>query len=321
MDGSARSSLGCGSPERQTAAGRGLVGSSLRRLFGTAALGSLLLLVASAAAGAGTIRLSPPAPPEPRVGAVWHLKIQVVPEDGDQQETTATITLNATGGQRIDVIPQRTGEGVYEADVAFPAPGNWTYVASSGGSPSETRTITIGSAESSDSTWKLATLVASGIALLAVAALLLTRRRPPAASPRVDERPGAELALAPAREPQPPPPREPRSPPPPPASDEAQEDREALIRSCVYLYDIVREQALRDRLRDALAEAGVTELDSVGGQFDPGKHKATGRVPTDNPSLDGRIAEVERPGFSDRGRVFRLPEVTVYSSTGRESRG
>jgi hypothetical protein len=323
MVGSWRSSLDRGEPEGFTDAERASPRArncraldsaragnraAARRLLRGGAWCLLLFGVAPAAAGAATIQLKPSAPPDAQVGAVWPVEILVTRDPGEAPAGTAIITLaNETTGERLDVTAQQTSDDVYKANVVFPTPGNWRYSVVSGNAGLVSDPIRIGSAESAGSTWMVVALVAFAIAIVALVALFLTRRRPRLSASEAQPPSPEPLRPAPASQ--------------PPVRDETRNDRDALIRSCVYLYDIVREPVLRDRLREALAEAGVSELDNVGGRFDPVKHIATGRVPTDNPSLDGQIADVERPGFSDRGRVLRLPEVTVYSATGRESSG
>jgi molecular chaperone GrpE len=313
MDDSRHPSLGRTEPDRDTLrAGR----ARFSRRCAVFALLAQLALIAPAAASAADIQVKPSRPPHPRVGEVWSVRVTVPRSKG---ETTGLPTLDIrllkATGERIDVqadqkqqAGKQTQQDVYTANIAFPSQGSWRYIIEAGNPPLESKRIAIGPARSPGSSWKIVALVASGIALLALVALPVGRRRRPKSVPQRRDSPPAAV----------------RAPPPqpaPPPSDEAREDREALIRSCVYLYDIIHEPALRDRLRDALAEAGVVELDSAGGPFDPTKHKATGRVPTADPSLDGRIAAVERPGFADRGRVFRLPEVTVYSAASRKSGG
>ena len=60
-----------------------------------------------------------------------------------------------------------------------------------------------------------------------------------------------------------------------------------------------------------VTEVGVTALRPDGDRFDPAVHEAGGTLPTDDPALDGVIAETEVPGFADRGTLLRAPIVTV----------
>lgn len=50
-----------------------------------------------------------------------------------------------------------------------------------------------------------------------------------------------------------------------------------------------------------------------GQRFDPAVHEAGGAVKTDDPALDGVVAETEVVGFTDGGRLLRAPVVTVYT--------
>jgi molecular chaperone GrpE len=257
-------------------------------------LAVLLVLAAPGTADAATLRLDPSAPPGNTAGTVWRFQVIVEREPGEPSRVPTVATLNRSTGKRTTAVARPTGEqDVYDATVTFDAPGTWIYeVASGNARVRDSIAIVTGTAGGSDSGWKLLALVSSAIALAAlVAAALLLRRR--TAIPSRLPAPARPAAAQP--------------------SADVARDRQALIDSYLYLYDIVRDDVLRDRLRQALAEAGVSELDSVGDRFDPSRHRATGRVPTDDPSLDGRIAEVERRGFSDRGNVLRMPDVLVYS--------
>jgi molecular chaperone GrpE len=254
----------------------------------------LFLAVSGTAAGA-TLRLDPAAPSNRAAGTVWKFKVIVDRQPGEASHVPTIATLNTTTGRRGSFTARATQEqDVYDAAVKFGSAGDWTYEVTAGDARL-TGSISIGSAAGgSGSGWKLLALIASAIALAAIGVVIALLARRPSA-----------------------PPPETRAPPPPP---DLARDRQALIGSHLYLYDVVRDDVLRDRLRQALAEAGVSELDSVGDRFDPSLHRATGWVPTDDPALDGRIAEVERHGFRDRERVLRLPEVRVYSTSGRAKR-
>jgi hypothetical protein len=98
----------------------------------------------------------------------------------------------------------------------------------------------------------------------------------------------------------------------------AADERATLVRGLMELGDLVPSSALRHQITDLLAAVGVTAIDSVGERFDPSRHRAVDRVATVDPGADGRIAETERLGYSDRGRIARLPEVLVYR---RETNG
>jgi molecular chaperone GrpE len=91
-------------------------------------------------------------------------------------------------------------------------------------------------------------------------------------------------------------------------------DRELLMWACVEVADVLSSQALRAQLITALAQAGVSAIEvPAGTPFDPVRHKATGAVTTSDAALDHLVVDTEKPGFVDRGRQLRPPEVTVYS--------
>ncbi|RRO13837.1 nucleotide exchange factor GrpE [Saccharopolyspora rhizosphaerae] len=89
-------------------------------------------------------------------------------------------------------------------------------------------------------------------------------------------------------------------------------DRAALIQLCLYAVDRARSAGVAERLAEGLTDIGVIPLRPDGQRFDPAFHEAGGTVPTDDPALDGVIAETELPGFTDHDRVLRAPVVTVY---------
>ena len=252
----------------------------------------LALFVVTGQASAATLTVSPPPPSTGAVGTAWNVRVAVERGPGEPSNVPTITLVNGTTGARRSIATTPTGKpDTYRASVAFDSRGTWTYEIGYG----TTRTrfadaISIGTeaATGRGSGWKLLALAAAAVAIAALGTIaVLLRRRPTAA-------PGA-----------------PRAEP----STDVVRDRRSLIGSCLYLYDVIGDEALRGRVRDALAEAGVSELDSVGTRFDASRHRATGWVPTDDPALDGRIAEVERDGFSDRGDVLRLPEVLVYSTS------
>jgi len=93
-------------------------------------------------------------------------------------------------------------------------------------------------------------------------------------------------------------------------------DRQTLVRACIYVRDRVTSKALADRLGAALHDVGVSTLEPAGERFDPSHHEAGSAAPSDDPDKVGRIAAVEVPGYSDRGRILRAPVVTVYQAAG-----
>lgn len=93
-------------------------------------------------------------------------------------------------------------------------------------------------------------------------------------------------------------------------------ERRAAVRLCLYALDRARSAGVVERLVAGLAEIGVVAIRPDGAPFDPSRHEAGGTVPTDDPALDGLVAETEVIGFADRGDVVRVPIVTVYTSRG-----
>jgi molecular chaperone GrpE len=90
-------------------------------------------------------------------------------------------------------------------------------------------------------------------------------------------------------------------------------DRHALIQMCLYALDRARSGGVVERLEEGLAAIGVQALRPDGERFDPARHEAGGAVPTDDPALDGVVAETEVTGFADHDRLLRAPIVTVYA--------
>ncbi|WP_191984132.1 nucleotide exchange factor GrpE [Amycolatopsis eburnea] len=90
-------------------------------------------------------------------------------------------------------------------------------------------------------------------------------------------------------------------------------DRQALIQMCLYALDRARSGGVVERLEEGLAAIGVHALRPDGERFDPARHEAGGAVPTEDPALDGLVAETEVTGFADHDRLLRAPIVTVYA--------
>jgi len=90
-------------------------------------------------------------------------------------------------------------------------------------------------------------------------------------------------------------------------------DRQALIQMCLYALDRARSGGVVERLEEGLAAIGVQALRPDGERFDPARHEAGGAVPTEDPALDGIVAETEVTGFADHDRLLRAPIVTVYA--------
>ncbi|MGW4059029.1 nucleotide exchange factor GrpE [Amycolatopsis sp. NPDC004747] len=90
-------------------------------------------------------------------------------------------------------------------------------------------------------------------------------------------------------------------------------DRQALIQMCLYALDRARSGGVVERLEEGLAAIGVQALRPDGERFDPARHEAGGAIPTEDPALDGLVAETEVTGFADHDRLLRAPIVTVYA--------
>ncbi|MBA8929358.1 molecular chaperone GrpE (heat shock protein) [Kutzneria viridogrisea] len=96
--------------------------------------------------------------------------------------------------------------------------------------------------------------------------------------------------------------------------EQALSERKALINLCLYAMDRARSSGVVERLEAGLAELGVSAVRPDGERFDPAHHEAGGTQPTEDPALDGLVAETELAGFTDRGLPLRPPIVIVYAS-------
>ena len=99
----------------------------------------------------------------------------------------------------------------------------------------------------------------------------------------------------------------------PEALDQVRADRQELIQLCLYALDRARSGGVVERLEQGLERVGVVAVRPDGQRFDPAVHEAGGAVQTDDPALDGVVAETEVVGFTDGGRLLRAPVVTVYT--------
>jgi molecular chaperone GrpE len=91
-------------------------------------------------------------------------------------------------------------------------------------------------------------------------------------------------------------------------------DRRALLETLIATVDRFDDPTLRQRLVRAMESAGVEPIVADGERFDPRHHDQLDEEATDDPAKDGIVASTPRPGYSDRGRVIRPPEVVVYST-------
>lgn len=95
--------------------------------------------------------------------------------------------------------------------------------------------------------------------------------------------------------------------------DECEQERSVLVQLCLYALDRARSPGVAERLEVGLAEVGVRAVRPDGERFDPALHEAGGTVDTDDPALEGTVADTELPGFRDRDATLRVPVVTVYT--------
>ena len=64
---------------------------------------------------------------------------------------------------------------------------------------------------------------------------------------------------------------------------------------------------------EILERYGATEIrPMLLERFDPARHKGVGRLPTDDRSLDGTVAELVAPGYSSTRTVLLYPRVNVF---------
>ncbi len=70
---------------------------------------------------------------------------------------------------------------------------------------------------------------------------------------------------------------------------------------------------IHTQLLQVLAGHGLTELDPTGLPFNPNEHTSIGTVPTDDASLDHKIAEVAQLGYRLAGKLIRSPRVKIYA--------
>ncbi|HWE89756.1 MAG TPA: nucleotide exchange factor GrpE [Pseudonocardiaceae bacterium] len=98
--------------------------------------------------------------------------------------------------------------------------------------------------------------------------------------------------------------------------DQALAERRAAVELCLYALDRARSSGVAERIERGLAQLGVVAVRPDGLPFDPARHEAAGTVPTEDPDLDGVVAETEAVGFTDHGRPLRAPVVLVYQRSG-----
>lgn len=99
--------------------------------------------------------------------------------------------------------------------------------------------------------------------------------------------------------------------------DQALAERRSAVELCLYAFDRARSSGVAERIERGLAQLGVRAVRPDGLPFDPAQHEAAGAVPTEDPRLDGVVADTEVVGFTDHGRPLRAPVVLVYQRRSR----
>lgn len=108
----------------------------------------------------------------------------------------------------------------------------------------------------------------------------------------------------------------PADPEPTPANEpdavRAAEERSALVAALIELAHEARSDAVRGQIVRHLAAVGVEPVVvSPGERFDPTVHRGIHAESAAAPDQADTISAMERPGWADRGRVLRPPEVVV----------
>ena len=72
-------------------------------------------------------------------------------------------------------------------------------------------------------------------------------------------------------------------------------------------------EQVRESLKRNLENVGIKEVGKVGEDFNPEFHEALTAMPTEDPELKGKIAQVFESGFMKDERVIRVARVVVYA--------
>ena len=72
-------------------------------------------------------------------------------------------------------------------------------------------------------------------------------------------------------------------------------------------------EQVRESLKRNLENVGITEMGAAGEDFNPEFHEALTAMPTEDPELKGKIAQVFESGFMKDERVIRVARVVVYA--------
>jgi len=104
----------------------------------------------------------------------------------------------------------------------------------------------------------------------------------------------------------------PSAPEPAGPTDGDAADRTLLVRALVEVADQVTSDAVRTTVVERLAAVGVHPvLAEPGERFDPTRHRGVHATPAADAAAGDTIAALDRPGWRDRDRVLRPPEVVV----------
>lgn len=199
--------------------------------------------------------------------------------------------------------PLHLQSSAYEA-VAFPAkdcPTTGTDVTATGSTPTSTSVICVEtpvtSSDDGISIGIVAIAVLAAAALAALAGFFLGRRRnaPPTAQPPPQFTPPTQPDVV-------------YQPDPHTAAA-----RESLIEFLVELRDRTESDSLSGRIGDALDRVGIRTDDPTGQSFDATNHVAQAPpLPTDDRTLDGKVAQIVTYGYWEGDHVRRAPVVVVW---------
>ncbi|MBX3314454.1 MAG: nucleotide exchange factor GrpE [Actinobacteria bacterium] len=96
------------------------------------------------------------------------------------------------------------------------------------------------------------------------------------------------------------------------ASTDSTAERDDLVEALIDAADQVSSDAVRTSIVHRLAAVGVEPVFvAVGDPFDPTVHRGVDAAAAPSSEQNDTIAALERPGWVDRGRVLRPPEVVV----------
>ncbi|MEB8341729.1 nucleotide exchange factor GrpE [Streptomyces endophyticus] len=100
------------------------------------------------------------------------------------------------------------------------------------------------------------------------------------------------------------------------APDDVRRSRDVLVRACIGTADLVRDhnEALWERMTNALTDAGVETVIPDGEQFDPAEFDAVDRLPVKDPDRNRTVASTDLAGYREDGHWIRRPQVVVYRS-------